>query len=974
MAVDQLQIVIHVSRESFFVKDKTLNIAHVNVQGLSNKLIGVEVFLQQYNVDVLGLTEHWFLNQDFQNIQFVGYNIVSCFSRTTTTHGGSMLLVRNKYDVSEMPYFGSLSVECHVEICGLALKCFRTNIIILCIYRPCGGDVNIFIDNVTAALTYAFSFKGSHIILTGDFNINSLIKNLQFNLMSDLLNAFDLSCFCPDIPTRVFKYRNGATSVSCIDYMISNIHNDGDLCSVVNPLLGDHLGHVLSLTGLLVSKSANRVSEVKCRVRMTKPANLLQLERGLDTVDWSFVCNRDLEDGFALFYESLRWFFDLCCPFVTVRRKPMTEVWLSKELKEELGSLRDLFWLVSVLDTQQSWEQYMSAKKSLRSRMEAEKLKFYSAKIYGAKNRAKETWKIVNQSTGKNTQKKKIINKLVIDGKVVTSPGDVSQAFAGYFTSAASSALLHHFGCNVSLPPTTSLNNPSSIFITPILEEEIVSVVTGLRNKSSCGVDGISSNVLKSVIESLKSPLAILFNRSLESGTFPTCLKTAMVTPIYKKGLQENVDNYRQISVLNSLSIAFERLVYDKIMNFLNKCNVISNCQHGFRTGKSVETASFQLFDFIYERLDHGDYVVSLFFDLSKAFDTVDVNILAIKLESVGIRGVLLNWIRSYMSGRRLVVRVGDVQSDSGLVHLGVPQGSVLGPLLFVLYVNDLPRHIDGGMITMFADDTTIAVSSPSLVELQLKVTRTVESFTCWCERNKLILNLDKTVFVNFYNRKPISNSVFSCGGVKLCNESKFLGTYLDGSLSWQSHIENVSGRLNSAFYAILVLKSSLTQPVLLEIYYALAYSHIAYNILLWGATSEIQRIFVGQKRILRLIFNLERLETCKEIFRKNNILTVPCVYIYKCLLFVRENFHCFEKTSHGHAYATRHGALSLAYPKHKTTLFERSPRYMCVKIFNSLPQGLKLMHNKNNFKINVKKYLINKAFYSVRDFMSETA
>lgn len=271
----------------------------------------------------------------------------------------------------------------------------------------------------------------------------------------------------------------------------------------------------------------------------------------------------------------------------------------------------------------------------------------------------------------------------------------------------------------------------------------------------------------------------------------------------------------------------------------------------------------------------------------------------------------------------------------------------------------------------MFADDTTIAVAAPSLVELQQKVVRSVERFRCWCERNKLILNVDKTVVINFYNRKPISNAVLDCAGVKLCGETRFLGTYLDGSLSWQAHIESVSNRLNSAFYAILSLKSSVTRSVLLEVYYALGYSHIAYNILLWGATSEIKRVFVGQKRILRLIFNLERLETCRQVFRENKILTVPCIYIFKCLLFVKANLHLFGKASQSHTYATRHGSVLLSYPRHRTALFERSPQYMCVRLFNSLPRDLRAISNLSLFKREVRKYLVENVFYSLSDFMA---
>lgn len=354
-----------------------------------------------------------------------------------------------------------------------------------------------------------------------------------------------------------------------------------------------------------------------------------------------------------------------------------------------------------------------------------------------------------------------------------------------------------------------------------------------------------------------------------------------------------------------------------------------------------------------------------MFYDLSRAFDTVSTQFVGDKLYKLGIRGSLLEWVVSFLSGRSLCVEYGGVRSRQHSVDWGVAQGSVLGPLIFLLYCADMPSYVNVGHLVTFADDTAIVVHADSDVELRDLMERATIRLQQWCASNNLILNSDKTVYVCFQKcRIPagLPNVVTS----ECVN---FLGVRLDHRLSWEAHIDSVCRTLNSAYYAIRHMKSSLAPPDLLQLYYALAYSHLSYNVIMWGRVCESNRAFVLQKRLLRLIFNISPRESCRPIFMQNKVLTLPCLFIYKCAVFVKQNFQWFEQNRFLHDYPTRFGN-KLRPLAHVTTLFERSPGYCCVTVYNKLSNEITSTENMAHFKRRVKDYLINNCFYTFNEFL----
>ena len=296
----------------------------------------------------------------------------------------------------------------------------------------------------------------------------------------------------------------------------------------------------------------------------------------------------------------------------------------------------------------------------------------------------------------------------------------------------------------------------STLFLTPTSEEEIHYLINSLPNKASSGHDSISNNLLIKISPSILEPLAIIFNKSLETGVFPEEMKLADVVPLYKSKSEYECTNYRPISLLLTISKLLAKLMYKRTYHFLEQTDQLYQSQYGFRKSHSCETAIMELASSIIKGKDDGFYTLALFIDLSKAFDTVDHNILLDKLDKYGIRGVAKEWYKSYLTNRQMRVKCS-VSSTGKLEHskdlsltYGAPQGSCLGPLIFLIFTNDLYKQIENCNLILFADDTTLYKTHRNLNYLKWCLEDDMNRLTDWFRANKLSMNVGKTVCVLF--------------------------------------------------------------------------------------------------------------------------------------------------------------------------------------------------------------------------------
>ena len=392
---------------------------------------------------------------------------------------------------------------------------------------------------------------------------------------------------------------------------------------------------------------------------------------------------------------------------------------------------------------------------------------------------------------------------------------------------------------------TDYLNNPTEhhFNFNTITESETLSIINKLKNKNSSGKDEISNKLLKSIKDEIAKPLTIIINQSLKTGVFPDALlKIAKVKPLYKKGDNFCLNNYRPISLLPIISKIFERVMFTQLYSYLNANNLLSEQQYGFRSQHSTELACVKLVDYITTEMDNKKKIktpTAIFLDLSKAFDTLNFNILLNKLQYYGIDGISLSLIRSYLTDRFQYVQFESSESDLLEIKTGIPQGSILGLLFLSIMINDLVNSSNKFKLLMYADDTTIYFNLEDfpIENREVLINNELEKVNKWLKLNKLAVNVDKTKSMLFHKRRPVTPIQFSMNNriIDVVQYFNYLGIMLDADMSWKTHVAMVRNKLSRINGILHRLKYIYPQSILITLYKSLFVPHINYGSLLWG-------------------------------------------------------------------------------------------------------------------------------------------
>lgn len=914
--------------------------------------------------DVIVICETWIPFNLTELYSIDGYEGI--FSCRNQGRGGGLAMFVSKclsYDI-----ISSSEVSCptnsfhHIQI-KIKLRGYR-NFFISSYYRPPDyATLPKFLEHLECV--FEANTNSPHCVV-GDVNVDVRSRNFESSDYNQLITSYGYFVTNSEI-TRL-------SSNAILDHVL---FNQCENFAVTNDTIfnsdSDH-NIIVSYIPMECWRQPNSVFNKKHLVDYHKLGQLLDMR-----FSPSYVGNFDDPNLYYNFFiQTLTKSIAECTTTKILKTKNSLCPWITPGLKALMQSSKNLRKkrkkiIKAGMPTDQIDIQILSLSTKIKSYINIIQQQYYHKKFLLSKN-SKDTWNNINEMLGRKIQSKlpDVICKTSCNGNTesIVDKQAIVNEFNVFFTSIGdkmASQLVSYDYDDIN-KYSTLMQSSNSLFLEPASEYEVCSLINNLKNKASPGYDKISAVILKSNKSTMSKVLSDIFNLCMESGIYPDKLKIARVTPVYKSGNASSLTNYRPVSVLSTINKLFEQILFKRISSFLNNNDFFYSQQYGFREKSSTSNAVVEMVNKIQLYLDNRLDVLGVFLDLSKAFDTVNRSILAAKLNFAGIRGIPLMLLQSYLSQRYQFVSVQGVSSSLELIDLGVPQGSVLGPLLFLIYLNDISLLPLKGELRLYADDSALLYKDMNAVQNDKNLTTDLLLLADYFRINKLSLNINKSKIINVKNSSNsapnrLINTKMAFPSIETTSEYKYLGILVDNRLNWGSHINSILLKLNKITGVICKIKHRVPQDTLLLIYNSLFHSVISYLTMVWGSATNnlINKVQVAQNRILKIIFHLPMRSHSVNLYKM--VLPVRGIYIFQSCCFIYScinnlTHHNIDFTRPSHLYLTRSRNL-LNRPRICTKVGENSLSFRGVQFYNFFEQKFGNI-NLSLFKKELKKYMLN--------------
>lgn len=940
---------------------------HLNIQGLASAFDQLKILLAQLidtgvKLDCIMLCETFINDNNAHLYEMAGYKSIYK-NRKNKSRGGVALLIRDgmQYKVRDDL---SMFIEGEFESLFVEITDKTNSAIIGEIYRVPDTNAQVSLERYVKILNNLKSYPKPVIIGT-DQNFDYL-KIHTHKITSELLDAHFAANLIPTItkPTRITH-----TSATLIDNIYVRHHDPYIHSGILFNNMSDHLP-VFCFIGKLKTKVKPK-EPLTFKYRPMPDTSVTLIMDAIRDIDWSYLNHMETELAVSNFANHLNTIIDTYAPEKDVQIHPryiIREDWMTKGLMVSSKTCNKLYRKCICKAKMDPVYKTYTIYRNLFNKLKSKAKKNYYGQLFeDFKNDSKRTWTLLRSMIGKANDKSFVPCAFKYNNVSVTDPKQIANHFCKFFADVGPNYANAIPNSNQGFPQylqKSRYRNPASIFMSPTDPYEIFKIIQSLKPKKSCGHDNISSRFLKLVGYELAKPISILINKSLSEGRVPEMWKIAKIVPIYKSKSKDTFSNYRPISLLPSISKILEKVVHKQTYNFLMKNDIMNKNQYGFRRNHSTINAVTEFVIKTIDSLEKGDSVLSAFLDLSKAFDTIDHNIMLHKLEFYGIRGVALQWFKSYLSNRKQFVKYNNSVSDYENMKCGVPQGSVLGPLLFIIYTNDLPNCLVCSNATQFADDTTVYICGKHIPELYRNMNEELHILTDWFYANKLSLNISKSNYMLFTKSRTVhtNNMVLQVSNVEIPRIScfKLLGLYIDEKLQWNEHISACRAKLTSALYAINKVKDLVPLHALKSIYYTLVHPHLMYGIMLWGSAYNVHlnTLLTLQKKIVRALLNVDYYDHSNPLFLQLNMLKLDDIYHIETLKFMYQYINgslpislcnIFKHTSSIHTYNTRQACDIRPYHP-KTNISRNSLLCKGPKFWNDIPTETKEKRTTKHF------------------------
>ena len=687
---------------------------------------------------------------------------------------------------------------------------------------------------------------------------------LKYDSSADISFFLDSMCSNALLPFITQPTRVTPKSKTLIDNIFCNFHYPEMISGNITISVSDHMAQFIK-----IPKNNTLDKPTKIFRRSYKSFDREKFTKDLESVDWNNVIkkNGNPNNSVQQLLKITEGILDKHVPLKALTKKQMksyNKPWITK------GLLRS----INIKDT--IYKKYLKSQTGTLKDNLFSKFKYYRNKIsnllrLGKKNYytnyfqqnlgdIKNTWKGIKEIINIKPQKNKQRISLNNDNKLITDDITVANIFNEYFSTVSDKLSRKIISSKNSHYDFLDSPNPNSFFLTPVTKDEVEKCISSMDVGKSSGPNSIPTNILKLTSKIISQPITTVINSSFSTGIFPDLFKTAKIIPVYKKGSKTEITNYRPISLLSNVSKIFEKVMHSRLYSFLDKFKCLYDLQFGFRNKHSTSHTLIDITETIRKALDTNKFACGIFVDLQKAFDTVNHEILLSKLYYYGVRGLPLEWFRSYLEGRTQFVNINGSNSSSRIVTSGVPQGSILGPLLFLIYINDLNKCIKHATAYHYADDTNLLLIDNSLKKLNQHMNHDLASLVNWLRANKISLNAKKTELILFKNKHTrfTKHLNFRISGQKIepTNTIKYLGIKLDDKLNFKAHHCELSLKLSRANGMLAKIRHFVNYETLINIYHAIFASHLTYACQVWGQTKDqsFNRIIILQNKALKVL------------------------------------------------------------------------------------------------------------------------